>query len=195
MMSLQEQVFSLLVVSSAENFNSAILSMLPKANFKPMVYAKNISTAQRAIAERSFDFVIINAPLADDLGVRFAIDCSSKHNTLVLLLIANEIHTDVYNKVASHGVFTVPKPLTKQMMDTALRWMMTAKHKLAHFEKKATTVEDKMMEIRLVNKAKWLLISNEHMEEPEAHRYLEKEAMNRCIAKTTVAEEIIKKYE
>jgi len=51
-----------------------------------------------------------------------------------------------------------------------------------------------MAEIRLVNKAKWILISELFLSEPEAHRYIEKQAMDRCISKRTIAEEIIKTY-
>ena len=51
-----------------------------------------------------------------------------------------------------------------------------------------------MNEIRLVNRAKWLLISEVKMDEPSAHRYIEKQAMDRCISKREVAEEIIKTY-
>ena len=39
--------------------------------------ATNISAAKRALAERAFDFVIINSPLPDDIGTRFAIDTGS----------------------------------------------------------------------------------------------------------------------
>ena len=51
-----------------------------------------------------------------------------------------------------------------------------------------------MAEIRLVNKAKWILISELKMSEPDAHRYIEKQAMDRHITKQTIAEEIIKTY-
>jgi response regulator NasT len=193
-MSLKEHAYSVLVVSSAESFNNAMTAMLPKASFQPGVNVPTMSAARRAIAERSFDFVIINAPVKDDLGVRFAIDCSTSHHALVLLLIPNEIHADVYAKVGEHGVFTLPKPMSKQAMDNALRWLLTAKRKLLGAEKKTTKMEDKMEEIRLVNKAKWLLISKEGMLEPEAHRFLEKEAMDRCITKKALAEEVIRKY-
>lgn len=193
-MSLDQHAYSVLVVSAVENFHSAMTSMLPEASFQPIVKVQTVAEAQRAVAERSFDFVIINAPLKDDLGMRFAVDCSTSHNSLVLFLISNEIHGDVYAKVAAHGVFTLPKPMNKQSMDNALRWLMTTKRKLSGVEKKNTKIEDKMEEIRLVNKAKWLLISNEGLLEPEAHRYLEKEAMDRCITKKELCEEIIKKY-
>ncbi|MBR6392013.1 MAG: ANTAR domain-containing protein, partial [Eubacterium sp.] len=65
---------------------------------------------------------------------------------------------------------------------------------LTGFERKTNKIEDKMEEIRLVNKAKWLLISNEGLLEPEAHRYLEKEAMDRCTTRKQIAQEVIEKY-
>ena len=51
-----------------------------------------------------------------------------------------------------------------------------------------------MVEIRVVNRAKWILISELKMEEPDAHRYIEKQAMDRCISRREVAEEIISTY-
>jgi len=193
-MSFEEQAYSVLVVSSSESFNTAMASMLPKTSFQPIVYAASIAMAQRAVAERDFDFIIINAPLKDDLGVRFAIDSSNK-KALVLILIQNEILADVNAKVSAFGVFTLAKPMSKPSMDNAIRWLLTTKKRLGKAEKNSAKMEDKMQEIRLVNKAKWLLISKEGLLEPEAHRYLEKEAMNRCVSKKDIADEIIRKYE
>ena len=61
-------------------------------------------------------------------------------------------------------------------------------------EKKTLSIEEKMEEIRIVNRAKWLLISELKMDEQGAHRYIEKQAMDRCVSKKVVAEEIIKTY-
>ena len=51
-----------------------------------------------------------------------------------------------------------------------------------------------MDEIKTVNRAKWLLISELKLSEPDAHRYIEKQAMDRCVPKRQIAEEIIKTY-
>ncbi|MBE6816635.1 MAG: ANTAR domain-containing protein [Ruminococcaceae bacterium] len=193
-MPMEEHAYSMLVVSSTDNFNHAVAAMLPKASFQPVINVSTVTRARRTVAERNFDFVIINAPVGGDLGMHFAIDCSISHHALVLLLVPNEIHGDVYSKVAEHGVFTLQKPMNKATMENALRWLLTAKRKLSGAETKSTKMEDKMEEIRLVNKAKWLLISNEGLLEPEAHRFLEKEAMDRCVTKRVVAAEIIRKY-
>ncbi|MBR2100106.1 MAG: ANTAR domain-containing protein, partial [Eubacterium sp.] len=78
---------------------------------------------------------------------------------------------------------------------TAFKWMKSARERLRIFEKKDVSINDRMQEIRLINKAKWLLISNENMSEDEAHKYLEQESMNRCITKKEIAQEITDKYE
>ena len=114
--------------------------------------------------------------------------------TVVLLLVKSDIHAEIHDKVAEYGVFTLTKPTSKPTMIHALNWMESARERLRQFEKKSLSIEEKMAEIRLVNKAKWLLISELKMSEPDAHRYIEKQAMDRCIAKRAIAEEIIKLY-
>ena len=79
-------------------------------------------------------------------------------------------------------------------MAVALSWLSSARERLRKSEKKTLSIEEKMEEIRIVNRAKWLLISELKMDEQGAHRYIEKQAMDRCISKRIVAEEIIKTY-
>ena len=61
-------------------------------------------------------------------------------------------------------------------------------------EKKKISLEEKMMEIKIVNRAKWTLINSLNMSEDDAHRYIEKQAMDRCISKREIAEEILRTY-
>ena len=71
---------------------------------------------------------------------------------------------------------------------------MPATQRIATPQKKTLSIEEKMEEIRIINRAKWLLISNLKMTEQDAHRHIEKQAMDRCIPKRKVAEEIINSY-
>lgn len=193
-MGLNLRVYSVLVVSSSESFNNAALDLLPPSDYQPVCFTSNISEAKRYFAERSFDFVIINSPLPDDNGTRFAIDCCGSMTTAVLLLTRAEIHAEVHSKVVSHGVFTLPKPTSKVIMSQALGWLASARERLRKLEKKTLSVEERMEEIRIVNRAKILLVSELHMTEPEAHRYIEKQAMDTCAPKREIAERIIKTY-
>lgn len=193
-MSLKERVYSILVVSAAENFNTALAALLPESRYNPIITVSSVSAAKRAIAERAFDFVLVNAPLPDDIGVHLAIDTCGSRGTVVLLLARSEIYAEIYDKVVEYGVFTLSKPTSKPAVTQAISWMISARERLRGFEKKVLPLEEKMEEIRLVNRAKWLLISELKMSEPEAHHYIEKQAMDHCIAKRAVAEEIIKTY-
>ena len=193
-MSLKERVYSILIVSATDSFTSAFADLLPEARYSPIDTVKSVSVAKRVLAEKTFDFVIINAPLPDDAGTRFAIDTSTTKQSAVLLLVKNDIHAGIHDRVAEYGVFTLPKPVSKVTMTHALNWLESARERLRQFEKKSISIEDKMAEIRLVNKAKWLLISELHMSEPDAHRYIEKQAMDRCVSRRSIAEEIIKTY-
>jgi len=193
-MSLKERVYSVLIVSAAEGFNDALSALLPISKYSPTNFVSNISAAKRALAERPFDFVIINSPLPDDIGTRFAIDTGSSKETVVLLMVRAELQAEIYDKVAEHGVFVLSKPTSKPTMAIALSWLSSAREKLRKTEKKTLSIEEKMEEIRIVNRAKWLLISELKLDEPEAHRYIEKQAMDRCVTKKVVAEEIIKTY-
>ena len=193
-MSLKERIYSVLVVSAAEKLNTALVSLLPEARYSPVRVVSNISAAKRIWGERSFDYVIVNSPLPDDVGTRFAIDVGNSSGAVVLLLARAEIHDDIREKVCEYGVFTLPKPVNRGVLSLALDWMASARERLRRLEKKSLSVEEKMEEIRLVNRAKWILISELKMDEGQAHRYIEKQAMDRCIPRRTVAEEIIRTY-
>ena len=71
---------------------------------------------------------------------------------------------------------------------------IAVQYKVQILSSQTTKLKVKMEEIRLINRAKMLLMQNMQMSEQEAHRYIEKEAMDRGMKKTAVAEEIIKTY-
>ncbi|MBQ9553254.1 MAG: ANTAR domain-containing protein [Clostridia bacterium] len=193
-MSLKEKIYSVLVVSASEKFNQALPEVFPVSTFSPINTVCDISAAKRAISERDFDFLIVNSPLPDDAGLRFAVDAVSSYPTVVLFLARAEHYTDAYDELAEHGVFLMQKPLSKATFQLAAGWLVSARERIRKTEKKTLSIEEKMAEIRLVNRAKWLLISEVKMTEPDAHRYIEKLAMDRCVPRRQIAEEIIKTY-
>ncbi len=190
-MELEERVYSVLVVSAAEKFNAALLPLLPSSGYDPVRVVSDVSSAKRAFAERPFDFVIINAPLPDDMGLRLAVDVCGGTETVALLMLREAYYSEVTERLTPYGVFTLLKPTSAGRLETALQWMATARERLRKTEKKTLTLQEKMEEIRLVNRAKWLLIERNGMDEPQAHRYIEKQAMDRCVTRRVIAQEII----
>lgn len=193
-MSLKERVYSVLVISAKENFNASLQSLLPESKYAPVQMVSSVSLAKRVLLERSFDFVFINTPLPDDFGTRFAIEISGNKGTVILLLVRNEVYEEVCDKVTECGILTLPKPASKQMVAHTLNFMAGIRERLRKLENKSLSMEEKMKEIRLVNRAKWVLIDELKMSEADAHRYIEKQAMDRCVSRREIAEEIISTY-
>ena len=193
-MSLKERVYSILLVSASEKTNSNIHNMLPSSKYGAVQTVGSVAAAKRLIAEREFDFVIVNSPLPDDSGMRFSIDASAKKSTVVLLMVKSDLYTETFEECGKFGVFLISKPLSVSTMALAIDWLKSARERLRQTEKKVLSIEEKMAEIRLVNRAKWLLMTELKMSEPDAHRYIEKQAMDRCVSKRITAEDIIKTY-
>ena len=193
-MVFQERTYSVLIVTASDSFTNSVMPLLPVTDYWPVTTARSVGEARRKIAETDFDIVLINAPLPDDFGMRLAIDICTNSGAGVLLMVKNDLFNDIYAKVISYGVITLSKPTNLQMVAQNLRILCATRERLRQMEAKQATVEEKIEEMRLVNRAKWLLIECLGMTEPEAHRYIEKQSMDERISEREVAESIIKTY-
>ena len=193
-MVFQERTYSVLIVTASDSFTNSVMPLLPVTDYWPVTTARSVGEARRRIAETDFDIVLINAPLPDDFGMRLAIDICTNSGAGVLLMVKNDLFNDIYAKVTSYGVITLSKPTNLQMVAQNLRILCATRERLRQMEAKQATVEEKIEEMRLINRAKWLLIECLGMTEPEAHRYIEKQSMDERISKREVAESIIKTY-
>ena len=193
-MVFQERTYSVLIVTASDSFVSSVMPLLPVTDYWPVTTVRSVGEARRRIVETDFDIVLINAPLPDDFGMRLAIDICTNSGAGVLLMVKSDLFNDIYAKVVSYGVITLSKPTNLQTVAQNLRILCATRERMRQMEAKQATVEEKIEEMRLVNRAKWLLIECLGMTEPEAHRYIEKQSMDERISKREVAENIIKTY-
>lgn len=189
-----EMSYRVLLVSPSLKFRDTLLTTMPEMAGWPLTCAANVGAARRELVQGSWDFVIVNTPLADEFGSRFALDVVQKSGCLALVLVKSELFEDLNARLQPQGVFTLAKPLSSHTLRCAIGWLIAARERLRMTQKKAVTVEEKMEEIRLINRAKWLLIEREHLSEPDAHRRIEKQAMDRCLSRREIAREIIDRY-
>ena len=192
-MALEQIVYRALVASTSEKFAKEIGSLLTQSAFQND-YVTNAGEARRRLQERAYDFVIVNAPLRDEFGTRLCIDSSAKSGTIAVIFAAADIYEEITQKTAPYGVFIIRKPSSQQTIQQAISLLISAREKIRAIEKKAGKAENKLEEIRIVNKAKWFLIENEDMSEHEAHKYIEKLAMDSGITKKQASQIIIDRY-
>lgn len=193
-MVFQERTYGVLIVSASEKFSEAARALLPPTDYFPVDTARSAGEARRILLETAFDLVLIQTPLRDEFGSRLAADICASSGAGVLLLVKRELYDDVYAEVMAEGVMVLPVPASAQTVAQTLRMMCAARERLRRMEEKQATVEEKIEEIRLVNRAKWMLIEQLQMSESEAHRYIEKQAMDLRSSRREVAENIIRTY-
>jgi len=184
-----------MLVSVSQRATELITDLLPTDQFSPAVSVSSADEAMRVMIDCPIDIVIINTPLTDDLGIQLAIDLSEKETTVVLLLVKAEQYEQVSYKAESCGILAIAKPLDRKTFLQTIKLLFATRIKLKKLEQRAETLQTKMEEIRLINRAKLILIEQLKMSEAEAHRYIEKIAMDRCIKRSEIAANIIKTYE
>lgn len=193
-MALEQRYYRALIVSRSEKFIKEIGSLLSVEQFEKAA-ADSASKARRMLLERSYDFVIINAPLTDEFGSRLSMDAGTSPGTIAVLFAVSELYEEIVHKTAPHGVFIIKKPAPATVIRQSLSLLISARERLRAAEKKAGKAQSKIEEIRVVNKAKWFLIDNEDMSENDAHKYIEKAAMDAGVTKKQAAQIIIEKYQ
>ena len=183
-----------LVVSGGKQAFDYIADLLPKSEYDPVTYVSSAGEAKRLLLTTDYDLLIVNTPLPDEFGTELALDYAA--GTLgVLLLCKSDLYEQVAYRVEDGGVLTLPRPVTKQTFYTAIKLLVAMNARLCKLEKQNRSLKEKMADIRVVNRAKWLLIEHLTMTEQDAHYYIEKQAMDTRLSRREVAEGIIRTYD
>ena len=185
----------ILLVSATEKSRTMLSQFLTSCGVQAQLApASSGAEARRMLVDGSFDLILINTPLPDEFGTELALDVCEGSGTGVLLLVKAEHYADIHSRVSQYGVLVISKPTNSQAVSQSLTLLCGTRERLRRMEQKTASIEEKMEEIRIVNRAKCLLIEQLKMTEKEAHRYIEKQAMDRCVTRRTIAENIISTY-
>lgn len=133
-MSLKERTYSILIVSATDVLTSAFAGLLPETRYSPVHAVSSINAARRTLTEKTYDFIIINAPLHDDMGVRLAIDISSSKQSVVLLLVKAIFITKSMTR-PQNMVYLPVKANLKGNDDLCLQLAGKRQERLRQFEK------------------------------------------------------------
>ena len=192
---MPDRQYSILIVSAVEQLNTFVKKNISDRHFTTIEVRKSAALAAQELLNRHYDVIIVNAPLPDNFGVDFVLDICGRYTSGIIILSPGEVADDVTERVIDHGVVVLAKPMTARGLVRNIRHLIAIQNKFHDTEKKLLSMEDKMKEIRIVSQAKCLLVEKEHLTEAEAHSRIGKLAMDRCISRRAVAEEIIDRWE
>ena len=187
---MEAESHSVLLVSRDSKIVSQISAFLVPPLFD-LTTTSDFNEARRLATERSFNIIIADS--GDGYDTDFAINIADSYST-ILLLVPNEHFDEISYRVEGYGILTITKPFEPFYFYNMVKIAIAVQYKVQVLSSQTTKLKVKMEEIKQVNRAKMLLMQNMKMTEQEAHRYIEKEAMDRGMKKTAISEEIIKTY-
>ncbi|MCH5303579.1 MAG: ANTAR domain-containing protein [Ruminococcus sp.] len=184
-----------LIISKTEASIKAVTSLLEGEGYDEVQCTLSVEDAKEKLSNNSFELIVINAPLCGENGLEFSAYCSRKTKACIILVVAKEKAIEVFDMMDSYGVLVVSKPLNRKLFKNYITYSAAFKDRLTAAEKENEKLKNELEEIKVINRAKLLLIQCLSMTEAQAHRYLEKQAMNMRTSRLNIAKQVIRTYQ
>lgn len=193
-MALKMGMHRILLASGTEKGIQTYRTLLKDACFCEIDTARSGGEARQKIALRAYDLVLINTPLPDEFGHDLSIHVIAQ-GLGVLLLVQQEHYSRICAHVVREGVITVRKPVPAPLLSQMVHVALAIQKRMERYERENEKLQTRINELRVVSRAKCILMDYLGMSEEQAHRYIEKQAMDRRETKLKISEGILKTYE
>lgn len=184
-----------LLLSGSEKGAALLSGLLSASNPTTLTLVKSGSEARRLLLNGTFSQIVINTPLTDEFGTDTAIFAARTTTSGVVLLVKSELADELCAKLSDEGIAVVGKPVSKAVLHQALRLSLASHKRLSGLREENLRLHGKLAELQLIGRAKCVLIEHLKLTEPQAHRYLEKQAMDMRITREEAARAILQTYE
>ncbi len=159
------------------------------------VVCSTAAEARQASLCRPFDFFIINSGLLDEHGNELAISLAEA-NYCGGIFIDDYTRIDrLADELNAFGIVTMPRPVYKTNLLEAVRLIIVAGARVRELKAKNDELACKLEDMKYINRAKIVLMRSLGYSEEQAHKYIEKRAMEQRASRRKIALEILKTYE
>lgn len=183
-----------LLVSHGEKNKGIFAGLLGDAGFDEIITVTGSRQARQCLNGNEFALVVIVTPLPEEYGCEVA-KAAAQTTAGVILVVKSEHETEMARKMEPEGVFVFTPGMGKKLFMQAARLQQVLHRRLAKAVPQQAKLEQKLEDIRLIDRAKCLLIQYEGITETQAHHHIEREAMNRRITRREMAEIILQNYD
>lgn len=185
----------ILIISTNEKINVYVKDFLHSEDHVHITFCKESNKARRLVLEHAFDIILMNYPLMDDTSYDLPLDLAKGCDATIFLLVNQKRYDGIVDKMEQTGIYVIGKPINKQVLSLVLRFAFVTQKRIAIMQHKTKNLSSKLQEIKLIDRAKCLLMEKEHLSEQQAHRYLEKKAMDQQCTRFEIAKRLIEKYQ
>ena len=185
---------SALIISDSQKAASFYQDFLKNNGYSEFVQCGSGEEAKRMLMEKDFGVCILNTPIRGAAGDKLAIQLAEQNNCQVIVFVKTEFYESVSERVENYGVITLEKPISRKLFWSALKITRVMEARMASMHNEVRKLQKKLNEQKEISRAKCLLIEKANMTEEEAHKYIEKNAMNERVSRKEIAVKIIEFY-
>lgn len=184
-----------LVVCDKQKHIAYFEFMLKNNNFDDIIVSKTCKDARRILDFDRFDLIVVDSPLTDELGKNFTIQQRNKTNSQIIYCTDDILYEQIENELFILGINVISRPFNRKIFSNTLSTIYCASTILNRLDNENVKLNKQLEEIKIIDRAKCLLISYLNMNEKQAHKYIEKQAMDHRLAKIDIAKRLLKTYE
>jgi response regulator NasT len=184
-----------MIVSAGASANEYLALHLAELGYSRPVIVPSAAEARRRMIESDFELIAVNAPLPDEFGHEVCIDAAEKTDAGVVFMVKAAAAEQMSDAVSEYGVLLLSKPFNAAMFQQVLHLAIASNRRLQRLRQENVRLQNKLTQLRLVSRAKCCLVEHEHITEAEAHRHIEKLAMDTRRDRSEIAQEILDSYD
>lgn len=183
---------NVLIAGKTEQACESIAALLREQDVRIVSVTDGIH--MRSADVSGFDVVILSTPLADEFGLDLIAELRDKTSAAFIVLTKSEIADEVQRKIKFTGAFVIGRPCGKSALLQAIRFADVAAENLKRLEEENVQLERQLEDVRVISRAKACLMQYLNLTEEQAHRHIQKQAMDMRKTQRAVAEDILGMY-
>ncbi len=182
----------ILIAGKTQQICESIADLLPDAEYNTFFLTDGIH--MRSIDVKDFDIIIISTPLEDEFGLDLAAELHGKTSASLIVITKGELAKEVQSKIKFTGAFVIGRPCSKTTLLQAVKFAEVAGESVKRLTEEKTRLEQQIEDIKIINRAKACLMEYLKLTEEQAHRHIQKQAMDLRRTQKQVALDILKMY-
>lgn len=185
---------TLLFVQDAAAEPAALGAFAAEQPALALVTADGLDEAERKLAQLDPALVVWQCDAPGLPALRQCVRLAEGSEAVFLLLVRPGTYEAVWRFVQAAGICVMSWPAPQEVFRQTLRNLLLLKKSLRAMQEKTDQLQSQLQDMKHIQKAKSLLMNQLGMSEADAHRWIEKAAMDRCVKKREIAETIIRMY-
>lgn len=184
-----------LLVSHLQQSADLLSELLRSEGYTSISVSNTAGAAKQIASKDEFDLICVNAPLNGESGIGLSEHFANTTRSSVVIIVPQKNSGDVSDRLTEQGVLVIGKPINKSLFHHFLQFTDCFRKRMLCVTEENEKLRHMVEDMKIINRAKFLLISCLNMSETQAHRYLEKQAMDLRISKRQAAKQVIQTYE